>query len=270
MRSIHVELPAHLVEHVRHAVAPLGDAQRAVGQRVRRPRAQCALVQAEQLRDGDAAVDHVLALVARVVPAARHVERVVAGPAVVQVDAGGRRRVARREARDRAVAAVGGDVDVTGGAPVAGAEQRLVDRDAAALAVEHDEGVDAQVVVEALSHSERVGRRSVGLQHESVARRPHLVERDDVDVQPRRRVVAARLRLPLRDDRPALVQLPPHRSGRVGDERGRLGAVGQVADLVHANPRCVGHRSSQRRLCRGPRALAHDRTPYGRGRGSRA
>ena len=64
------------------------------------------LVRAEQLRHGDAAVDHVLAVVAGVVPAARHVERVVARPAVVVV--------ARADAGHLGVALVGRDADVAG------------------------------------------------------------------------------------------------------------------------------------------------------------
>ena len=117
-----LELPARLVQHVGHVVAVLRQVERAVAERTRRGRGrgQGPLVGAEQLRHGDAAVDHVLAVVARVVPAARDVERVVAGPAVVVV--------ARPDAGHLGVALVGCDADVTGHAGVLLADDRAVDR----------------------------------------------------------------------------------------------------------------------------------------------
>ena len=75
-----LQLPAGLVEDVRHAVAALGQVQRRVAERGRLGgRGDLGpLERAQQLVDRDAAVDHVLAVVARVVPAAADVERVVA------------------------------------------------------------------------------------------------------------------------------------------------------------------------------------------------
>ena len=90
---------------------------------------QGALVEVHQLPGGERAVDDVLAVVARVVPAAPHVEGVVAGAG---------------QAGHRRVALVGRDAEVSGRPRVGVADVLRLDRDAAAVVVEVRERVPAQ------------------------------------------------------------------------------------------------------------------------------
>ena len=223
-----LQLPARLVEDVGHAVAALGHAQGAVAQgraEAGRRRGLGALEGAQQLVGGDAAVDDVLAVVARVVPAAADVEPVVA-------DA--------RLAGHVGVTLVGRHAEVAGRAGVLRADQRAVDGDAAALDVEELQRVRAQLVVDRRRDVERVAGLAVG--HEGEARAPRRRTR-------RSRWCARSGRRPASTPRGVAVAARPRRCrrcsrscqgsarGGVGDEGGVLRAVRQVADLVDPHPR---------------------------------
>src|SRR5690606_16229482 len=76
-----LHLPAGFVEQIRDAVAALGDAEGAVTEGILpRPDVHAALEEGLERPGADATVHHVLAVVPGVVPAAAHVEHVVAGP----------------------------------------------------------------------------------------------------------------------------------------------------------------------------------------------
>ncbi len=219
-----VQFPADLVEDVRHLVAALRDGEGAVAELrgLARAGVQRALVGAEQLPGGDAAVDDVLAVVAGVVPAAGDVEGVVA-------DAG--------LTGDLGVPLVGRDAHVSGRAAVARA-QLVADRGAAALRVVVLRGVGAQPLVGGGADVEGAAGLPVGDQGVALAALPVAAEVDRVDVLPGGGVHAARLAPAVGDDASAVVlQLPAQRRGRVGDDGGVLRAGGEVADLVDADPR---------------------------------
>ena len=125
------------------------------------PAARRDLPRVEQLVHGDAAVHHVLAVVAGVVPAAVHVERLVAGPALVVV--------LRRLAADGEVAAVGRVAQVAGGARIILPRVAFLQLDAAAGQREIVQRVGGEGGVEAVADRERVARLAVGLQGEAFA-----------------------------------------------------------------------------------------------------
>ncbi len=220
-----LHLPAGLVQDVGHTVVPLGDGQGGVGDPGGVPggRGVRALVDAHQLVDGDAAVHHVLAVVARVVPAAGHVERVVARGGGV--------------AGDVRVALVGLDADVTGLASVAGGEF-VEDLDAAALGVVEVQGVRGQGGVGVGGDAEGVAGLAVGGQGVALARPGEAAEVDGVHVLPGGLVQAVRHGVALGHDRALGVgQLPGQGLLGVGDHGGVLGALREVADLVDADAR---------------------------------
>src|SRR5690606_36717032 len=179
-----------------------------------------------QLVHRDAAVDHVLAVVARVVPAARHVQGVVAGA---------------RRARHVDVALVGGHAHVSGRAAVAGGDG-VEDLDAAALRVVERQRVDAQLLVGALVDVEGVAGLTVGGERVAASGGGVGAEVDGVHVQAGGGVRAERLGLAGGHDRAVGVgQFPGERLGGVGDDGRVLGAVRQVADRVDADRvACVG------------------------------
>ncbi len=246
-----VDLPAGLVQDVRHGVAALGHAQRRVTQRRVRPGPLRPLEGVDQLPGGDPAVDHVLALVAGVVPAAAHVQAVVA-------DA--------RLARHRGVALVGGHPEVPGRAGVGGAGQRGVDRDAAALLVEERHAVGAQAVVERGRDVERVARLPVHDQREARAAAGVGGEVHELGGVARGRVGAVDDGGPGGDARAGGgAQLPAERCGGGADDGGALRAVRQVAELVDPDGR-AGVRGGLRRERRGG-GLGPEEGRAGRGHG---
>ena len=170
-----LDLPAGLVEDVGHTVAVFGNPQRAVGQPIglaatpaRRP-----LPGAEQLVRGDSAVDDVLAVVARVVPATAHVEPVVADPFL---------------ARHVGVALVRFDAEVTCRSGVLLPDQRAVDLDPTAVDVEELQGVRSQLFVHLGGDVERIARLAVGRQRVTLARLAEGAEVDRLHVLSRRLV----------------------------------------------------------------------------------
>src|SRR5690606_21711518 len=135
--------------------------------RVRRRGGLGALERAQQVPGGDAAVDHVLAVVARVVPAAPHVQPVVADTGL---------------AGHVGVALVGRYAHVAGRPGVLLADQIAVDLDAAALDVEELHRVRAQLVVDVAADRERVAGLPVGAHRVAGARRGDVAEVQRVHV----------------------------------------------------------------------------------------
>ncbi len=228
VRHLHLQqelqLPAGLVEDVGHLVAALGDVERTVAELRGLPGAgvQRALVGAEQLPGGDAAVDDVLAVISGVVPAAGDVEGVVAHAGL---------------AGHLGVAPVGRRAHVSGGAAVAGAES-VADRGAAALRVVVLRGVQTQPLVGGRADVEGAAGLTVGDQRVALAALLVPAEVDRVDVLPGGGVDAARLAPAVGDDPSGVVlQLPGQPGGGVRDERGVLRSRRQVGDLVDPYPR---------------------------------
>lgn len=204
-------------------VALLGHPERAVAQRfaVGSVGPQGAFVQGHQLGYRDPAVDDVLAVVPRVVPAARSVEPVVADS---------------RPAGDVEVPLVGCDVEVSGGSGVLLADELGLDLDAAAVVVVVRQRVGPQLGVERVTDGERLAGLAVDGDRPPLALPLDGVEGEPVDVLTGRRVGAVRFGLPARGAAPVgVAQHPAERLGGVGDDGAALGAVGQVADLVDAD-----------------------------------
>src|SRR5690606_4172120 len=219
-----LHLPACFVEHVGHAVAGFGQAQGGVGQLVGLGGVGelGALVDAHDLVHRDTAVDHVFAVVARVVPAAGDVKGGVAGAG---------------RARHVGIALVGGHADVAGRASVAGGDG-VEDLDAAALRVVERQRVDAQFLVDAFVDVEGVAGFTVDGERVVASLRGVGAEVDGVDVEPGAGVRAVRLGLAAGDHVTVGVgKLPGERAGGVGDHGRLLGTVREVADLVDADPR---------------------------------
>src|SRR5690606_36798427 len=137
------------------------------------------LVDAHDLVHRDTAVDHVFAVVIRVVLAAANVQGVVAG-------------VGR--ARDVGIAVVGGQPDVAGRASVVGCE-RLEYLDGAALRVVERQRVVAQFLVDAFVDVEGVAGFTDDGERVVASLRGVGPEVDGVDVEPGAGVRAVRLGL---------------------------------------------------------------------------
>jgi len=157
-----LELPAGLVEQVGDPVPPLGDVHGPIRERAGRlaevPR---ALVEVEERPSRHGAVDHVLAVVPGVVPATRHVERVVA--------AGGRR------AGNLLVGEVAGGTSESRLARV-----RHGDLDAGAVVEEIRQGVVLQRAVDAGADREGAAALLPDRQHVAATGRLERGEVDDV------------------------------------------------------------------------------------------
>src|SRR6185437_3051845 len=158
------------------------------------------LVLVLQHPDGEAAVDHVLAVIARVVPAAAGVEGVAAGRLGGTADA--------------LVARVPGRPLVGAGAGVG-----HLDRDAAALQVEEGERVVLEPAIDGRADGERHALVGADAQLEPLPRRRHRGEVDLLDPLARRAIRAERPRLAARAHLARGVdQLPGERRlGRRGD-----------------------------------------------------
>ena len=148
-----LHLPPCLVQQVGYAVGGFRDRQGAVGERLEglATHDQGPLILVEQLPGGDTAVDHVLTVVTGVVPAAPHIQGVVAGP---------------RHAGHVGVTLVRGHVKVSGRTRVLLTDQIRRDPDTAALVVEERQRVVAEPVVQRLGNLKRVaGHRLTGDLH---------------------------------------------------------------------------------------------------------
>src|SRR5699024_6929719 len=210
------------VEHVRDPVVGLGDAQGGVCDPVGVTGGcgQGTLVDAHDLVDGDASVDHVLAVIARVVPTPRDVVGVVARGAGV--------------AGHLDVALVGQDTDVPGLALVTGCDL-LVDLDTAALRVVEGQRVGGQVPVQVGVDGEGMAGLFVDGQGVSLPDLCDLGKVDGVHVFVGGVVDAVGLGLALGHGSAVGVgQLPGQGVVGLGDDGGVLGAVRKMADLVDA------------------------------------
>ena len=147
-RNLHAhlefQLPADLIQDIRHIVSLFGNVQLAVAEIARRG-AQVfgALPPVEQRPDRDPRVHHIFAVIAGVVPAAADVERVGAAAA--------------RQAWDLLVALVRRDVDVARGTgPLRLARERHLDLDTAAILIEIRERLVLELAVEVVADVEGV------------------------------------------------------------------------------------------------------------------
>ncbi len=212
-----LHLPARLVEEIRLAVLVLDVISSWHVPEILRvvPEVLGALVLVLQEPHGDAGVDHVLAVIARVVPAARHVERVAA--------------LGLRPAGHALVAGVPGRPRPLGAAGVGHG-----DLEAAPLVVEEREGVVLELPVHVVADVER--QALVLHDHELVAlaRRLEGREVDELQELPGGLVLAEGSGLAARDGLAGRVEELPVR-GLLGLRlpRGDLVAIGQVTDLVH-------------------------------------
>ncbi|MDP4500925.1 hypothetical protein Q9G87_03040 [Nonomuraea sp. G32] len=204
-----LQLPAGLVEHVRDAVAGLGDAQQAVARPLPVVLPVRALVEVHELPGGEGAVHDVFAMVARVVPASAHVQRVVAGAG---------------QARDAGVALVGGDAEVPGRPGVGVADVCGLDRDAAAVVVEVRQRVSAQPVVQVVGDVERQADLVADRERVAGARLADGREVGHVDMVAGHRVGAVDPGAALGHGGAARVEQAPVQRLRPGvDDRGALG-----------------------------------------------
>jgi hypothetical protein len=176
----------------------------------------------EQLPDRHRAARHVLAVIARVVPAAGDVEASGARPSGIQALGIGAGPGARLQ-----VAEVASGSPVTRGAS-------LVDRDSGALQVEEGKRVAHEGAVQPVGDREPMAARAAGLDDEAMARRSQAREVQHVRGQPRRglRLHRPRSRLPsggdgavgcAHDELRRLAGIRrPHRSLRSGREVAEL------------------------------------------------
>ena len=195
VRDLHgqqeLHLPACFVEDVRHVVLVLRNAELAVPELAGRATDGSPLELVHHRPDGDAAVHHVLPLVAGVVPSAGDVELVVASRAL--------------QAGHRFVAGVGmagrgllGDV-AGGPRPLLLASVRQCDLDAAALVIEKPKRVDLQLAIDVARDIEGVADVVADPQDVPAPGRCEAGEVHDMNVVAGGGVVSDRLRFAGRD-----------------------------------------------------------------------
>ncbi len=227
-RNLHgqqeVHFPAGFVQQVGDAVGVFGDLAVTVGEGGQgRGLAQDdgALIGVLQRPHRDAAVDHILSLVAGVVPASAGIERIAAaGPnlaTLVGLVEAGRLvlHVARRSGQVRSL------------------NEPLLDRDAAAILIEKSQSVGLQRSIQSTADRERAALDHADAQAIAVALCPEAAEIDLMDVLARGRVRAENPGLAAGHDRAlGVAQRPGQGRGRGIGQHGALGTPGLDAQLV--------------------------------------
>ena len=224
LRRLHaqeeLELYPHFIQQVVDAVIRLGYERARIGEGVRFPQYLLPLMNIEKGPDGYAGVDDVLAVIARVVPAAGNIECVVAARPLVSVTVGARAaggcllRMARRPR------------------PLRSGEFRL-DGDVAAVVIEVPERVELEFAIRSAPDVERVTRCASALNAELLTLTAPVAEVDKVHVFAGMDIVSEYLCLTSQSNlvRP-VDQAPLDRRSRPGQNDRTFRSIGIEAGLV--------------------------------------
>ncbi len=192
-----------------------------------------ALEGRQQLRNGDSAVDRILAVIAGIVPATGNIEAIGAGPVAIERFGG-----VTSQATDGFVAVVRCDTNMAGGPRIGLAGDIAADLDAAALRIEPGERVNGETAIEIVGDRKAVARPVAGDQTITVTGNGIGGKIRHMRPDAGGRIKPARPGHSLADDDIAGIdKLEGYGAACVRDHRRPLRTVGEIAELVHPDDR---------------------------------
>src|SRR5690606_27224403 len=251
LRCLHAEqeakLPSHFVEQIVDSILALGNRGPTIGERhgLVAENAARTLIVVEQRPDADARGDYILAVIARVVPAARDVERVIASrPAIASL-------ILLVEALDDLRRVPGGTC------PLRILHVLRVDRDAAAVVIKVDKRVVSELSEQVLLDRERSTGLAADDQTIARARRADAAEVNVMNVLSGTYVDAENGRLAGRDFRAVGIdESPIERRGAIALHDRSLRPLGLEAELIESDIRQIGM------IAPGERTARRDSRPH--------